>query len=347
MRLILAPPERYAQLEPATLLQTWHWGRFKERFGWQSHYFELQPEHSAPLPLLVLSRPLAHTALRLAYVPHGPPVDIKATATIRTHIQLLENLSTQLRPVLPSSTILIRWDTLYDHQEIAHLESSRLYPAVMSIQPPDTTVVALNHTNEQLLAAMHAKTRYNIRLAERKGVVVRQAPVTELPQWYALYQETAQRDKIAIHSFEYYSTLFEVMNNTTVGMPPQLIILFAEAEHKLLAGIIVALWNRTATYLYGASSNTHRNWMAGYLVQWQAIQLAREQGCHSYDLYGIPPQRDPKHAMAGLYRFKVGFGGAIVHRAGAWDWHYRPLMAQLLRMGERSYHWYHTTMKRR
>ena len=295
------------------------------------------------MPLLVLSRTLFRGGLRIAYAPQAPPI-VQPTTNSEQSTQQLHILSSAIAPHLPSDTVLMRWDTLYDHTLAPH-PLRRLQPAPTSIQPPDTTIVELEKSDKKLLEAMHPKTRYNLRLAERKGITIRMATVSELPQWYALYQETATRDNIAIHSLEYYRTLFEVMESPS-ETHPHLFMLLAEAEGECLSGIIVALWHNMAIYLYGASSNRRRNWMAGYLLQWRGMQLARERGCRYYDLYGIPPRHDPRHAMSGLYRFKVGFGGAIVHRAGAWDCYYRPFSAHLLRLGERGYNWYHKKIKK-
>ncbi len=333
-------PTRYLQLNSSSLLQTLQWARFKAQFGWSYHLFEIAG--SPPLPLLVLSRSLFRGKLRIAYAPQAPPQALP-TRNAAQSSQQLHQLSRAIAPHLPSDTVLMRWDTLYDHT-LAPCPLRQLHPAPVNIQPPDTTIVELGPSDQELLKAMHAKTRYNLRLAERKGVTIRMATVAELPQWYALYQETAARDKIAIHSLEYYRALFETMQSSA-ERHPQLFMLLAEAEGECLSGIIVAIWGNMATYLYGASSNRRRNWMAGYLLQWRGMQLARERGCRYYDLYGIPPRHDPRHAMSGLYRFKVGFGGAIVHRAGAWDWYYRPLSAHLLRLGERGHNWYHKKIR--
>jgi lipid II:glycine glycyltransferase (peptidoglycan interpeptide bridge formation enzyme) len=184
------------------------------------------------------------------------------------------------------------------------------------VQPPDTVIVPLVE-DETLLSGMHKKTRYNIRLAEKKGVTIEKAGVEALPAWYELYRQTSERDKISIHSERYYQDLF--------AHAPHLSLWLARFEGTLLAGNIVLVHGSQAVYLYGASSNEHRNLMAPYLLQWAAMTDARNRGAVEYDLFGIPPTDDPKHPMHGLYRFKNGFGGRRVHRHGAWDFVFRPL----------------------
>ena len=114
-----------------------------------------------------------------------------------------------------------------------------------------------------------------------------------------------------------------------------LILYTAEHENDVLAAIIVLYRGKHATYLYGASSNNKRNLMAPYALQWRVMQDAKIYGCTQYDLFGIPPDENPDHPMAGLYRFKTGFGGKIIHRPGSWDYPYKPLLYFLFSTAER------------
>ena len=149
-------------------------------------------------------------------------------------------------------------------------------------------VIDLSKTEEELLASMKAKTRYNIRLAGRKGVEVREGNIEELDRWYALYEETAGRDRITIHSQGYYKKLFELVEEMPGGVRREAHLLLGFSGEQLLAGIIVMVNGRRATYLYGASSNEKRNFMASYLVQWRAMLLTSR---HAQPEYGaVHPQ---------------------------------------------------------
>jgi lipid II:glycine glycyltransferase (peptidoglycan interpeptide bridge formation enzyme) len=193
---------------------------------------------------------------------------------------------------------------------------------------------------------MKAKWRYNIGLAEKKGVAVRVFgpghPELEpsLALFYALLRETALRDGIAVHGFDYYRGLFThaAEYRPPAGTPPpDLRLYLALYGDQALAGIVTLFRAPEGVYLYGASSGRCRNLMAPYALQWRAMRDARESGCGHYDLFGIPPSPDPAHPMAGLYRFKTGFAGmedAIIHRPGSWDYPYRPLPARLFRIAE-------------
>jgi lipid II:glycine glycyltransferase (peptidoglycan interpeptide bridge formation enzyme) len=191
----------------------------------------------------------------------------------------------------------------------------------------------LAKTGETLLAEMKPKWRYNLRLAERKGVEVRREDEEGLPVFYALFRETGRRDGIAVHSFEYYRTLFSHCR-AYPGGGQEVRLYVAGHEGEPLAAVITLFRGSDGVYLYGASSDRKRNLMAPYLLQWRAMEDARAAGCLRYDLFGIPPDGDPGHPMAGLYRFKTGFGGRIIHRPGSWDYPCRPLAAGLFRAAE-------------
>jgi lipid II:glycine glycyltransferase (peptidoglycan interpeptide bridge formation enzyme) len=204
--------------------------------------------------------------------------------------------------------------------------------APVDVQPPDTVVIDLTAREEDLLAAMHKKNRYNIRLAERKGVRVAAGSASRMHEWYELYRETAARDAITIHARQYYERLFELADEDEAT---RVRLYLAEHDGDLLAGIVVVIHGEGATYLYGASSNAKRNLMPNYALQWHAILDAKRCGCAWYDLFGIPPADEPIHPMHGLYRFKTGFGGSIVKRLGAWDVVLAPVRARLYRGAER------------
>ena len=320
----------------APFLQTGWWAAFKARHGWRGLSLRIVGENGAPdRPLSVLLRRLP-LGLTLAYVPHGPVVEEEA----------LRGLSLALRPHLPRSTVCVRWDLLTGTTASGDLETDPL-PSPLArpfrkppadVQPADTVLVPLD-TDEAMLAQMHKKTRYNIGLAEKKGVTVERAGVEALSEWYALYRETAERDKISIHSEAYYRDLF--------GHAPDLSLWLARFEGKLLAGNIILLHSGTATYLYGASSNEHRNLMAPYALQWAAMRHARDHGATAYDLFGIPPTNDENHPMHGLYRFKTGFGGHRIHRHGAWDFVLRPVVWTLWTKADALRIWYYKVWKKR
>jgi lipid II:glycine glycyltransferase (peptidoglycan interpeptide bridge formation enzyme) len=177
---------------------------------------------------------------------------------------------------------------------------------------------------------------------------VEEGSAADLPAWYELYRETAQRDRITLHDFDYYRRQFDLAQEGAGGSAgPVLKLLLARHEGDLLAGIIVAIHGLGATYLYGASSDAKRNLMPAYALQWEAIRLSRRLGCRTYDLFGIPPSPDPGHPMHGLYRFKTGFGGRLVHRPGCWDFPYRRAGYAAYALAERVRSWYYHRFRKR
>lgn len=306
--------------EKSEFLQSGFWGRFKGAFGWTPRSFRFGATH-----LLLLTRRVG--PLSFAYIPRGPADCGERSSSF------WKDLCHALIPLLPKSTLFIRIDMpVYDSRSEDDLArpsfGAPLVKSGADIQPPDTVLLDISQSEESIQAAMKPKTRYNIRLAYKKGVEVRECGAEGLPLWYDLYLETARRDRIAIHGRAYYEALFAVERAGGVHL------LMAYAEGKPCAGIIVLLYGEKATYLYGASANEYRNYMPAYALQWEAILTAKRYGCRRYDLYGIPPSDDPSHPMHGLYRFKTGFGGSILRYAGCWDYPVRPVLYRLYRCAE-------------
>jgi len=203
------------------------------------------------------------------------------------------------------------------------VDQFKIVKARTDIQPPDTVILPLEKTEDQIMGQFKSKWRYNIRLAEKKGCIVDCMPVFSEQEiedsvniFYSLYETTSKRDGIAIHTKNYYKMLF-LLARKYPDISVRLYV--AKYEGSPLAAIITIFYRNEATYLYGASSNEHRNIMPTYLLQYRAIIDAKAFGCKTYDFYGMPPREDEKHPMAGLYRFKTGFGGKIVHRIGSID----------------------------
>lgn len=322
------------QLEPGDeLLQSSLWASLKQRFGWTPHAFRV-PVGASSYTLLTLAR--ATPFGRLVYVPYGVPV------------------GTGLAPVAQAIAAhadapLVRFDLAWPRQATLAAASK----SVVDVQPPHTVILELAGGPEQLLARMKSKTRYNVRLADRRGVTTQVWSATDVPAdtldgWYDLHRVTAQRHRISAHSRDYFRALFELAGSSdrgSGGAPAALYLIVAELAGELLAGVVVSVCGRQARYLYGASSDRHRDVMPNYALQWAAIRLAREAGCGTYDLYGIPSSADPSHPWHGLYRLKTGFGGTVVEYAGCWDVPTRPLRYRLMRGAERGRMWYYRQLR--
>ena len=320
------------------LLQTGFWGRFKSSAGWIPRAFTWKtsgPDGSAGGLFLVLERRFPG-GFRMAYVPYGP--DLGSGVSPSRASALLTALGRELKPHLSPRCFMIRFDLCggtfgpvgTDVPAPEDLERP-LRRAPYRVQPQDTVILPLTGgageslDDDVLMAGMHKKTRYNIRLAARKGVEILRMDGEEalrlLPDWYRLYRETGERDGISLHSEFYYRRLFELIADESGdgSSRPGLSLYMARHDSDNLAGIIVSRSGRRSVYMYGASSSVKRDLMPNHLLQWAAIRDARDKGASEYDFFGIPPADDPDHPMHGLWRFKTGFGGDLHHYFGAWD----------------------------
>ena len=253
----------------------------------------------------------------------------------------LSELAIALKPELPKNTIAIRFDPdvsftnpedrdlfNYGMQLITYADRLKIRKNSVDIQPPDSTLVDLTGTEEEILEKMHSKWRYNIRLSERKGVVIHRFLGNDInlsekiDKFYELTKITNARDGNASHSKAYYADLIKSSaEEVAAGKDVPVISLYiAEHEGEEIASIMTLFSHDEAIYLYGASSNNKRNLMPNHLLQWTAMKDAKAYGSKYYDMYGMPPEgKDENHPMHGLYMFKANFGGKNIHRTGSWD----------------------------
>ncbi len=337
------------------LLQSAYWADVKQRQGNLPLSFVITsdagPIESAlsgrelsRLPLLALVRKLPGPGdLCFAYIPHGP--DIALSGEERQ--VFLEWLSAGLTPLLPARCVFLRCDLPWKVGGPADRDTALKAPfrrAFVDVQVPDTVVVDLLAGEDEILSRMKPKTRYNIGLSGRKGVVVRQGGVSDLDLWYEMALETAVRDRITMHAKSYFETLFKEAENRP---EMRITLLIAEVEGEAVAAIIVTIHGRRAIYHFGASRTEGRNFMPTYALQWEAIKCAKAAGCTAYDLLGIPPSDDPKHPLHGLYRVKTGFSGEVVHRAGCWDLPLKRGVYRAFRSAEAARNFYFKKVRRK
>jgi peptidoglycan pentaglycine glycine transferase (the first glycine) len=190
------------------------------------------------------------------------------------------------------------------------------------IQFRNTVLIDLNPSEEEILARMKQKTRYNIRLAGKKGVMVRIGTPKDLAMLYRMYAETSVRDRFVIRDEGYYQTVWETFMSSE---EPTCEPLIAEVDGEPVAAIFIFYFAGCAYYVYGMSHDAHREKMPTYLLQWEAMKRARAKGCTVYDLWGAPEVFDESDSMWGVYRFKEGLGGEVVRTLGAWDFAPNPV----------------------
>ncbi len=312
-----------ASLPRSHVLQTWDWGDFKSRWGWQPSRLLFEEEGRLLAAAQILRRRLPRTPLSVAYVPKGPALDYCDTSLLVQVLSALEQQARQQRtlfvkidpdvwlgfgdkdfPLLPGTAALL-----------AMLAERGWRPSAEQIQFKNTFIVDLTPDETELLARMKAKTRYNIRLARRRGVQVRSGDEIDLKTFYHLYVETSRRDGFLIRPLAYYLDVWSQFLRANRAD-----FLLAEVEGEPIAGLILFHFGQTAWYMYGASSNQHRNLMPNHLLQWEAMRLAKRRGCTQYDMWGAPDHFDGSDPLWGVYRFKTGFGGETMRGMGAFDY---------------------------
>jgi peptidoglycan pentaglycine glycine transferase (the first glycine) len=312
---------RYLSKYPnAHLLQTGVWGELKSAFGWKPVRFV---SGDAGVQILFRKLPLGFT---IGYIP-------KATVD-QSLLSEIELLCKQNHAIF-----LKNEPDLWGDSPLPKGEGTRVRVSPHNIQPPRTIIVDIRGTEDDILARMKQKTRYNIRLAEKKGVTIR--AWNDIEAFHKMMLLTGGRDKFGVHSLEYYRRAYELFHPK--GMCE---ILVAEYEGKPLAGLFVARNGNRAYYLYGASTDDERNRMPAYLLQWEAMKWAKADGCEEYDLWGVPDEDEAtleasfetRHdGLWGVYRFKRGFGGELKRAAQAMDRVYNPMLywAYLKFIGDR------------
>lgn len=308
----------------AHLLQTAAWGELKSSFGWQVARLASE-EGGKAAGAQVFFRPLA-PGFSLAYIPKGPLVRGQAQASPEERYRLWQALWPEVDRLCRRKRAVFLKVEPDDLEDGAAAPPGGFRPSPHAIQPPRTLLIDLSGDEESLLMRMKQKTRYNIRLARRKGIVVRAS--ADLDQFYRLMQVTRQRDRFGVHSQDYYRRAFELFHPRG-----ECELLAAEFEGETLAAIMVFLRGKRAWYFYGASGNEQRQLMPAYLLQWEAMLLARSRGCEEYDLWGVPDADEQSleanfqqrsSGLWGIYRFKRGFGGRLYRSAGPWDRVYLP-----------------------
>src|SRR5688500_5186755 len=307
----LAEWNQFLQKHPnAHLLQTGEWGELKSAFGWEPLRIV---SGKAGVQVLFRKLPLG---LTIGYIPKANPAQV-------------------LWPEIDSASkenraILLKWEAdLWEGENLSPPTNSPLFrTSPHNIQPPRTIIVDVRGGEEAILGRMKQKTRYNIRLAQKKGVTVR--AWDDIETFHKMLLITGGRDGFGVHSLEYYRRAYNLLRPKQMGE-----LLVAEYEGKPLAALFVARNGNRAYYLYGASTDEERNRMPTYLLQWEAIKWAKACGCEEYDLWGVPDEDEAaleanfekrNDGLWGVYRFKRGFGGELKRAAQAMDRVYNPLL---------------------
>jgi len=304
-------------LPHAHVLQTWERGEVGRLTGWVPRRLLFEQGGRVVAAASVLRRPLPLPGYGIAYCPKGPILEYGDAETFSAVLALLAEEARRQRCVF----LRIDPDVEAEAQPaIACLRAAGFRPAPEQVQYRSTVLVDLRAGEDELLARMSSTWRRYIKKAAREGVTIRAGGVADLPRFYALYQETAARDRFIIRPYHYYERYFSLLARAGLAE-----LFLAEVDGRPEAALVPFRLATRAWYIWGASSTAGQKAHAAYLLQWHTMRWAREQGCTTYDLWGAPD--DPSDAtdpLAGVYYFKRGFGGHHVRWAGAYDYVVHP-----------------------
>ena len=309
------------------LLQSWRWGEFKSLHGWSVERVAIGGDAPAAMAQILFTR---RGPLEIGFIPRGPihaPGDAESLRALFSTIDELCKQRGSLYLIVEPNAPLP-----FD----GRIESEGFVRGPEHVLPSRTVKIPLL-PDEALLNQMRQKTRYSVRLAERRGVVVKHSDVSGVGDFYRLLSDTSSRNQFGIHHEGYYRDFMRVFGKDAL-------LLFSKIDGENAAGLIATRFGEEAIYLYGGSSTVHRAHGAAFAIQFEAMRWARDQGSKRYDLWGIPAQDPPpsdegaEHVSGskgddwrGLYKFKTGFGGEIVTYPPTLERRYSPVLSFIAR----------------
>lgn len=305
--------------EIKNLFQSPAWEEFKLKTGYQKSY------RIEDVLVLQKSLPLGFSML---YSPLVSKQEFEKIADLSGFLQQIKKIGQK------NNTIFYRLEL---DSPISSVQiPDQFTKSFEEMQPEHTEIIDLTKSEDELLAAMKPKLRYNIKLAQKNNISINYSEKsgTELDDFYAMYEATAKRHKITYRSKEYFASLLDILG--PIGYAR-----VYDAKAKIdgkdepLAAAIVLVSDKKATYLFGSSSDQYKNLMAPHLLHWTIMQEMKQIGCEDYDLFGIAPNDDPNHPWAGITRFKKQFGGHQVDLVGSYDLVFSPIKYRLFKIAEK------------
>jgi peptidoglycan pentaglycine glycine transferase (the first glycine) len=322
--------EKFVESHPkGHFMQSVKWAEVKS--NWKNEIITVRDENNrikGSMSLLIRKVPFINRTIM--YSPRGPVCDIHDIDTLKVLIEKAKEIAGKYK------CYVLRFDPDVEIQDTKFNEIIKQLgfktkndsENFESIQPRFVFRLDIKgKTEEEVLKIFNQKTRYNIRLAIRKGVTVTIGSKEDIPEFHKIMYETGVRDKFVIRDASYFETMLDKLGNNVR-------LYLAYYDDKLIAGTIAIVYGNKCWYLYGASSNEHRNVMPNYLLQWEMIKWAIEAGCDIYDFRGVSGDLDESNPLYGLYRFKKGFGGKFTEFIGELDYIFNPLTYKIIEKGE-------------
>ncbi len=316
------------------ILQSYQWGEVKAGTGWVPLRLVVEDQGEIVAAATILERRVPIIGKKIFYAPRGPVLDYSNRQLFDFVLDEIAKIARQrgafvfkLDPDIPSS------DTSLDAYLREKGFQSQSNQDFDGIQPRYVFRMDISPDADVLLADMHSKTRYNLRLAQRKGVAIKDnCTRDDLAPFYEILKVTADRDEFLIRSFVYFEMIWDHLIEEGLAK-----LFMADYEGEYIAGTLAFIFGDKCWYIYGASSNEHRNKMPNYLLQWTMIQWAKENGCTMYDFRGVPGNLTEDNPLYGLYRFKKGFGAEYVEFIGEYDLVYSSFWYSLYNIMDKVY----------
>lgn len=294
----------FANAHDGGFLQSWAWGRFQESAGMIVNRYWVMDGNDviASSQLIVKKFPVGFSKL---YIPRGPCMradishDIQMKALTMLFADIEKSASWQKAIFIDSDPSWLR-----DAENGSALVSYGFSRIAETVQPVTNFVMNIEPDEKTLLGNMHPKTRYNIGVALRKGISVREGDAEhDAKIFFRLVSKTSDRKLIASHSYEYYEKMIRSLRENKAGM-----LLMAQSQGEPIAGVIIGFSKRFAVYLHGGFDYAYRQLQAPYLLHWKAIQYAKDRGMIRYDFGGVVKIGNPaQKKWEGITRFKTSF----------------------------------------
>ncbi len=310
--------------------QSVEWGRIKE--AWKNEIVLVKDDHNniiGSISVLIRKIPIFGNMM---YSARGPVCDIHNEEVLK---QLTEGLK-ELAKKYKAFVLKIEPDIKSDDKEFREIVTKLGYGIKddaknfnEEIQPRYVFRLDIKgKTEDEIFKAFHQKTRYNVRLAMKKGVVIKEGTREDLKDFYEIMKITGKRDDFIIRPLSYFEKMYDELGEHAK-------LLMAYYEDKAISGIFNIDYGNKVWYLYGASSNEHRNLMPNYLLQWEGIKYAISKGKDVYDFRGVSGVIDESHPQYGLYRFKKGFNAEFTEFIGEIYLNFKPLVYKTYKISEK------------
>jgi peptidoglycan pentaglycine glycine transferase (the first glycine) len=331
------------------LMQSYAWGELKADAGCHTTRIVVQCGEELVAGAQMLVYPLPGPFGSVAYIPCGPLLDWTDFELARSLLDALHRAARAYRAIF----LKVEPPLLHHPDAHAALCAHGFVASAQMNNPRCTLTLDLDRDLTEVLRGLQKRTRYGVRYARRHGVKIVDGDLQDIDIFYRLLKETSERKHFPIRSRDYYARIWRAFAGRTAALK------IAMYQDRYLSAALAFAFGDQAAYLYGASSDEHRELMPSYLLQWELIKWAHSRGCHTYDLWGIPDKvgqyewdgqepPDPGRTddLWGVYQFKRGFGRDVVFYVGAYDYVYTPLwyrlanlLARGLNLGERLHLW--------